>query len=235
MHPLHCTKFQSIHTITLDMAALLRRLPSFRRSVSGTSDSQQLERAASRNSVDGNGVNGLSEDAVQAGGWTVEEATSHIASLEIDDLRRLLSDLSEKNSTVREAMQKHAKEQAGRPGLPHSSHSMSKKRRADSELDRTVETPAVTIVNSENMATDSPKKPSPPTQGADEPHAIEGQTGLVAGPPRDLLATVQGVEATELSPDESKAAVESSLEPTPSKKEGRKHRKSKSRGDETCK
>ena len=166
--------------------------------------------------------NGLSETSAQPA-WTVEEATSHIASLEIDDLRRLLSDLSEKNSSVREAMQKHAKEQAGRPGLPLSSHSMSKKRRADSELDRTADAPAVTIVNTDITTT----KALPPAtaQGEGESHAIQGQTGLVSVPMGDLLETVQGVEETGLPHGVSKP-IESNLGSTP-----KKDRKSKSRED----
>lgn len=175
-------------------AALLRRLPSFRRSVRVSSSANDSVQPTERTSVDGSAASELE--------WTVEEGESYIASLDGEELRQVLSHLVQTHANVREALQKHQKAQsASRPTLPHANHSMNKKRRAETDLDRTVDPPSSSnnIVKTEVASTTSQQ---PETESATASHQrepgttiIEGQKGLVLLPSEHVNEAAEGSES----------------------------------------
>lgn len=143
--------------------------------------------------MDGVGVSYNSPSKV----WTVEEANSHIASLDVDSLRTILSDLAQRTVEAREALQKHAKQQqqgqrqSARPDPPHASHSMSKKRRAENELERSEDVTSTIIVKTDNAITcaDPPASKAvngTPVHTEGDKLVIEGQSGLVTLPAEEL-------------------------------------------------
>lgn len=167
------------------MAAILRRLPSFRRS-----SSQQ-----SRNGVDEAGP----VQAEPRSAWSLEDTKRYIQDVEADELRRIVTELSETHDSLREALQKHAQEQPNRPSLPHSSHSMNKKRRAEHDLDRALggsdaSPSTVKIANELDQAETDELLPHAPVSNDESGGKviIEGQTGLVILPAEELNEAGEG-------------------------------------------
>lgn len=167
------------------MAAILRRLPSFRRS-----SSQQ-----SRSSVDEAGAAQTGTLSV----WSLEDTKRYIQDVETNELRRIVTELLETHDSLREALQKHAQENPSRPALPHSSHSMNKKRRAEHDLDRPLggsdaRPSTLKIGNELDQAETDELLPHAPVSNDEKGDkvVIEGQTGLVILPADELNEAAEG-------------------------------------------
>lgn len=172
------------------MASILKRWPSFRRSSSQQSPASTEDAKVA--------------DTETVSSWTSEEAKTYITSLDVDELRRIVSDLAEAHSIIREALQKHAQNHpTSRPTLPHASHSMSKKRRAENYLDRTddaviaaapTNSVAGKAISGSSETRPEELLPRAPVSNEEEGEkvVIEGQTGVVVLPADELKQAADG-------------------------------------------
>jgi hypothetical protein len=115
------------------MVGFLQRLPSFRRSVSSASTN-----SIGNSDVQRTGETGTDSTATEET-WSAARASEYVAQMQTEELRIVLLELAERELVAREAVRKYAL-RAGTEA--QASQSMNKKRRADVDLERSVDNPA---------------------------------------------------------------------------------------------
>ena len=175
------------------MASLLKRLPSFRRSSSQTVPAPSAENASF-------------------------DVQAYLEALEADELRSVLLALAGEHGAVRDALEKRSTE---RPAVTvpvmARSFSSSKKRRAESELDREEEQPLETGPGREPALAQEKRQDAANKAGdaAEEPEKRSKETSLPVLPLNEAAAVDElgtGSEADEKQRKEAPVASPASAE-----------------------